>query len=108
MEDLLIALMLLAGVVLGFLAYRGRVGWGWFAAALGGLLAALGWRRGGKREPYSPPPGAPPAGDVARPILVAVDAAADAELDRIREANEDPDREERLKRLADLNQGGRE
>ena len=104
----LAVLLLMAAAALGWAAYRGKVSWGWFAAALSGAALAFRVRRSGRESGPLEPPKAPSAADTVTPILVAVDARSEEEREIIREANEDPDRLERLERLADINNSGRD
>lgn len=103
----------LAGLVLGWLAHKGRVPWGWAVGLVAAGLGLLGLRR--PQGPRHPTAGAPPpmprpepARMVVEPILAEADEQAEAELAKIMEANEDDSRLDRLDRLANLNDKGRD
>lgn len=111
LQAVLVLLAAAAVIVLGVLAWRGRVSWAWVAAALGGLLTLLGLRRptGQAALPAGAPvpPRPQPAGDTVQPVLDAADQQADEDRQAIRDAADDEDRQARLDRLADFNDGGR-
>lgn len=105
--DLLGVALLIGALVLGVLASRGKANWGWVVGLVGAALAVLARRRSTPR-PVVPPPVPEPVADAVRPVLEVADAQANERRETIRDANEDPDPTDRLDRLAELNDGGRE
>lgn len=106
---LLAALLVLGAGGLAYLAHTGRVSWGWAVGALGTALALLGLRARVRRDPEPAPAPAPPVQHraVVAPVVDEGDAQAGAQLDAIGAANDDEDRLARLRRLAEVNNGGR-
>ena len=109
---LVAVLLILAAMVLAYLAHRGRVSWAWAVGLLGAAFGLLGMRRPRltTRQPVAaaPPPRPPPARVVLEPVLDEADKQHEAELAQIEDANDDDDRLARLNRLAGLNDGGRD
>lgn len=105
---LLFALLMTGAVILGIMAHRGRLSYGWALAALAGAAAVLSRLAGRQDVRIGEPPSSQPGASVAKPVLDVVDNRAEEERGRIRDAEADPDRVERLERLADINDRGRE
>ncbi len=108
-QVILVALLGVAVVVLGVLAWRGVISWGWVAAAASGLIAMLAGvgRRRTSAQPPIPPALAQPTA-IARTALVEADKRTAEDLADIAAANEETDPGRRLERLAGLDNGGRE
>ena len=108
--DALAAGLLVGAIVIAYLAFKQRVSWSWAGVAAGtSVLAFLLARlrpRGGTPSGSAPLP--PSATHVVTPIVLEADKAAEAAREEVLEANADTDAEERLARLANLNDGGRE
>ncbi len=105
---LVLALALgVAVVVLGLLAWRGVISWGWVAAGVAALVGVTRRRQPSHRTP-TPRPDPISAREPVDALLTAVDARADAKRAAIDDANEDADPDTRLDRLAGLRDGGRE
>lgn len=108
--DLQLALALAtvgATVVLGVLAYRGVISWGWAIATATGALAALLGRRRTPPAPTWPPAPTPPSA-ITRTALRESDKRTAEDLDDIAAANDETDPGERLKRIAELDGRGRQ
>lgn len=97
--------------LLGWLAYSGRISWGWVVALAAACAALLGWRRRDGvqagdtlQRPPGPPPVPPSARLTVDQVVDHLDQVSDAEIGQIMDA---ADSDDRLDRLAALNDAGR-
>lgn len=107
---ILVVLAALSVIVLGVLAYKGKLSWGWVATAAAALLGFFGYyatRPEEEERPLQPPPTEIPIDDVVNPIIEVAEGNLDEIREGIRDAEADEDRRERLERIAALNDGGR-
>ena len=98
-------------VVWGLYKFRGGPVGVYVASAVAvvfGAAAAIMAASKRKPSPSIPPPADSDAAEVVKPVVALADEHAEEERTRIREAESETDRMERLRRLAALNNSGRE